>query len=52
MEEGEGPALAQRYPIEGYPKMFILNANGDIVQSQLGAIPAEKLIAFGRSALK
>jgi thioredoxin-related protein len=36
MEAGEGPALANMYPIEGYPTILFLDASGKIKKKILG----------------
>ena len=36
MEAGEGPALANMYPIEGYPTILFLDASGKVKKTVLG----------------
>jgi thioredoxin-related protein len=36
MEAGEGPALANMYPIEGYPTILFLDATGKVKKKILG----------------
>lgn len=49
MEVGEGPQLANMYPIEGYPTLFFVNGNGKLVTSHLGAImDGPELIKFAK----
>lgn len=36
MEAGEGPALANIYPVEGYPTILFLDASGKIKKKVLG----------------
>ncbi len=36
MEAGEGPALANMYPIEGYPTILFLDASGKVKKKILG----------------
>lgn len=36
MEAGEGPALANMYPVEGYPTILFLDASGKIKKKILG----------------
>lgn len=36
MEAGEGPALANMYPIEGYPTILFLDATGKVRKKILG----------------
>ncbi len=49
MEKGEGPALAQVYPLEGYPTMLFIDGNGRVVKSVVGYIPADDLLNIGKS---
>lgn len=49
MEKGEGPGLARRYQVQAYPTMFIINSKGQVVAKQVGALDAQRLIAFGKS---
>jgi thioredoxin 1 len=51
MEAGEGPALANMYPLEGYPTVFFLDANGKVKKKVLG-LPqggAKELLAIAKS---
>ncbi|MEO6283298.1 MAG: thioredoxin fold domain-containing protein [Dyadobacter sp.] len=52
MESGEGPALAEKYPLEGYPTLFFIDGNGKIVQTLLGYQTPEKLIKAAKSIQK
>jgi thioredoxin-related protein len=36
MEAGEGPALANMYPIEGYPTILFMDATGKVKKKVLG----------------
>jgi thiol:disulfide interchange protein len=49
MEKGEGPALSEVYPLEAYPTLLYINGDGRVIRKVVGAIPAEELIAVGRS---
>ncbi len=49
MEKGEGPALAQVYPLEAYPTLMFIDGNGRVLQKVLGYQSPEDLIAIGRS---
>ena len=49
MEKGEGPALSQVYPLEGYPTMLFIDGNGRVVKKVMGYIPAEDLLSVARS---
>jgi thioredoxin 1 len=51
MESGEGPALANMYPLEGYPTVFFLDAKGKVKKKVLG-LPqggAKELLAIAKS---
>lgn len=50
MEEGEGPMLAARYPLRGYPTLFFIDPNTQkVVKEILGYQTAEQLISAGKS---
>jgi hypothetical protein len=36
MEAGEGPALANMYPLEGYPTIMFMDASGRVKKKVLG----------------
>jgi thioredoxin-related protein len=51
MEAGEGPALGNMYPLEGYPTIMFLDANGKIKKKVLG-LPqggAKELLSIAKS---
>jgi len=52
MESGEGPALAKKYPIEGYPTLFFINSKGKVVKQLLGYQKPEDLIKAAKSVQK
>jgi thioredoxin 1 len=52
MEAGEGPALARRYPIEGYPTLFFINGKGKVVKQLLGYQQPQDLIKAAKSVRK
>ncbi len=39
-EKGEGPALAQKFSVGGFPTLIYLNSNGDVIEKQLGMTTA------------
>lgn len=49
MEAGEGPALAKKYRVSGYPTLLFLNAKGDAIGRIGGYVKAN---AFVKSAKK
>jgi thioredoxin 1 len=52
MEAGEGPSLARRYPIEGYPTLFFINGKGKVVKQLLGYQQPQDLIKAAKSVRK
>lgn len=52
MEKGEGPALADRYPLQGYPTLFFMNADGKVIREVLGAHNPDELLAVARKVAK
>ncbi|MEP7163332.1 MAG: thioredoxin family protein [Ferruginibacter sp.] len=51
-ETGEGELLANQYKISGYPTLFILDKEGNIVARGDGYYDADELLELGRSAVK
>ena len=49
MEKGEGPSLAQVYPLEAYPTLLFINGNGRVVRKAIGYMSADDLIDVGKS---
>jgi thioredoxin 1 len=52
MESGEGPGLAKKYPIEGYPTLFFISPKGKVVKQLLGYQNAEQLLKVAKSLKK
>jgi thioredoxin 1 len=52
MESGEGPMLAQKYPLEGYPTLMFIDGDGKLVKELLGYQTPETLIKVGKSLSK
>lgn len=52
MESGEGPALAKKYPLEGYPTLFFIDPDGKMVRQVLGYQKPEDLIKVAKSIKK
>ena len=49
MERGEGPSLAQVYPLEAYPTLLFIDGNGRVLKKVIGYKTPEELIEIGRS---
>ena len=49
MEKGEGPALAEVYPLEAYPTLMYIDGNGRLLKKFIGAPGADDLISLGKS---
>ncbi|MCE6989088.1 thioredoxin fold domain-containing protein [Dyadobacter sp. CY323] len=52
MESGEGPELAKKFEIQGYPTLFFIDPKGNIVKQVLGYQQPEALIKTAKSVLK
>ena len=52
MEKGEGPALADVYPLDAYPTLFFLDANGRVVKKVIGLHSPDELLAVARKVAK
>ncbi len=52
MEEGEGPALANKYPLEAYPTLFFIDGNGKVIRQVIGYQTPEQLLALGKIVAK
>lgn len=52
MEKGEGPKLATKWGIQGYPTLIVLDASGNVVARSLGFLKPADLLKFGKSALE
>ena len=48
MEQGDGPAVAEKYQVNAYPTLIIADADGNIVTYTKGYINAKQLIEFGK----
>lgn len=51
MEKGEGPALAKKWEITGYPTLIFIDGNGDVIHRSMGSRPAEDFIDLGKAAV-
>ncbi len=48
MEKGEGPELAKKYKVNAYPTMLILDKDGNVLNTVLGARSAKELLQLIR----
>lgn len=48
-EKGEGIALAQKYRLQGYPSLYFIDVDGNVVKETAGFLPAEQFIEYGKS---
>jgi len=51
MEKGEGPTIAQRYKVRGYPSFLFIDTNGEIVHRGIGYIKPDAFLALGQTAI-
>jgi thioredoxin 1 len=49
MESGEGPRLAKKYPLEGYPTLFFIDPDGKVVKQVIGYQNPEALVRIGKA---
>ena len=52
MEIGEGPDLANKYPLEAYPTLFFIDGSGKVVRQVIGYQTPEQLVALGKVVMK
>jgi thioredoxin 1 len=52
MEVGEGLALSAEYPVQAYPTLFFLDADGKVISSELGFRDAAGLINLANGISK
>jgi thioredoxin 1 len=51
MEKGVGPALLEKYGVNAFPTLLIIDENGNLVSYTRGYIPPNVLIEFGKNGL-
>ena len=51
-EKGDGEILANKYRITGYPSLFFINADGNIIAQDDGYMDADELLMLAKSAVK
>ncbi|MCR9290462.1 MAG: thioredoxin domain-containing protein [Bacteroidetes bacterium] len=47
VEKGDGLGIAEKYKVSGYPTLFFVNSDGELVHSSVGARSPEELINLG-----
>ncbi|MFY8033451.1 MAG: thioredoxin family protein [Flexibacteraceae bacterium] len=52
MEQGEGPGIAQKYGIQGYPTFLFFDEKGKEIHRIVGFVKADKFITESQTALK
>jgi thioredoxin 1 len=52
MEVGEGLELSAKYPVQGFPTLFFLDAEGKLISAELGYRDPAGLIALGNEITK
>jgi len=52
MEKGEGTDLAEKWGVQEYPTLLILDHNGKVLHRSIGYLDAKQLTAFGKKALQ
>ncbi len=50
MEKGIGPELARKYHVRAYPTLLFISADGEIIQSAVGAMDVNELLKLGALA--
>lgn len=51
-EKGEGPNLAQKYRVNGFPTLLVVDKNGEVISSSSGYMESDGLMQLGKNALK
>lgn len=52
MEKGEGTDLAEKWGVQEYPTLLILDHSGKVLLRSIGYLDAKQLTAFGKKALQ
>lgn len=50
-ERGEGPYVARKYGIRGYPTLLYLDGDGQVLHKVAGAHPAKSFVEVGESVI-
>ncbi len=51
-EAGDGVELAEKFKVPGYPTLLILDKNGNEIARQVGYVPPQELLDFGKKNAK
>ena len=53
-ENGEGPTVAQQYPVDGYPTLYFLDATGKVKKTMVGVPPnaISAVLAMAKKVVK
>lgn len=51
MEKGEGPILARKYAVRGYPTFLFLKPDGTIAKKTMGVTSADNFIGLAKAAV-
>jgi thiol:disulfide interchange protein len=52
MEKGEGPTLARKFGIRGYPTHIYMDSEGEELSRELGGAPVNKFLKMGKMVVK
>lgn len=50
-EVGDGVMLANKFQVQGYPTLIVLNANGEVINGTMGYYPPNELLEFGKKSM-
>lgn len=50
-EVGDGVMLANKFQVQGYPTLIVLNANGEVINGTMGYYPPDELLEFGKKSM-
>lgn len=48
-EVGDGIALVEKYRLQGYPTLYFINSDGNVVSQTTGFLPPAEFLKFGES---
>ena len=51
-EKGEGPRLAQKYGVNGFPTLLVVDKNEEVIIYSSGYMESDDLMQLGKKALK